>query len=80
MLTARFLKFAAHSAQAAVLKFKALRVFHSHLPAFSEKTGLNAVEKLWSGTGGLGAMRCGQRNYDAAQGLSRIEGQVTITK
>jgi hypothetical protein len=29
-----------------VLKLKALRVFHSHLPAVSEETGSNAVEKL----------------------------------
>jgi hypothetical protein len=79
-LTAQTYAHAVYSAQVAILKLKAQRVFHSHLPAFIEETGSNAVEKLWSGTGGFGAIKSGQRGYDAAEGLRRIEDQVTLTK
>ena len=45
-LTAQTYAHDVHTAQAAVLKLKALLIFHSHLPAVSEETGSNAVEKL----------------------------------
>ena len=69
-----------HSVQVAVLKLKAHRVFHSHLPMHLEETGSNAVEKLWSSTGGYGAIQSNRRDYDAAEGHRRIEDLITLKK
>jgi len=55
-------------------------VQHNHLPEHLEETGSNAVEKLWSSTGGGGAIRSGQRGHDAAEGQRRIEDQITLIK
>ena len=45
-----------------------------------EESGSNQVEKLWSGTGGFGAISSGQRDYDAEEGRRRIEDSVTLKK
>ena len=69
-----------HAVMVAPLKLKAWRVQHNHLPEHLEETGSNAVEKLWSSTGGGGAIRSGQRGHDAAEGQRRIEDQITLIK
>ncbi len=69
-----------HSVQVAVLKLKAQHVFHSHLPTHLEESGSNAVEKLWSSTGGYGAIQSNRRDYDAAEGHQRIEDLMTLVK
>jgi hypothetical protein len=45
-----------------------------------EESGSNQVEKLWSGTGGFGAISSGQRDYDAEEGRRRIEDSATLKK
>lgn len=52
----------------------------SHLLYHIKETGSNAVEKLWSGTGGYGAIGNGQRDYGSAEGRRIIQDLVTLAK
>ena len=79
-LTAQSYSHSVQAAQVAILKIKAQRVFHNHLPLHIEDMGSNAVEKLWSSTGGYGVVRSNQRDYDAEEGLRRIEHLLTLQK
>jgi len=79
-LTAQTYAHSVQAAQVAILKLKAQRVYHGHLPEHIENTGSNSVEKLWSSTGGHGAVSSNQRCYDAGEGLRRIENLLTLEK
>ena len=79
-LTAQTYAHSVQAAQVAILKLKAQRVYHEHLPEHIEDTGSNSVEKLWSSTGGYGAVASNQRDYDASEGLRRIEDLITLEK
>ena len=79
-LTAQTYAHSVQAAQVAILKLKAQRVYHEHVPEHIEDTGSNSVEKLWSSTGGYGAVASNQRDYDASEGLRRIEDLITLEK
>ena len=71
---------AIQSAQVAILKLKAQREFHGHLPAHIENSGSNAVEKMFSQSGGYGASSSNQRDYNADEGRKRFETVLLLNK
>ena len=66
--------------QVAVLKLKAQHDYHANLQAHIEESGSNSVEKVFSQTGGFGAVLRNQRDFNAQEGLLRISDIITLEK